>query len=298
MQARTQGWVPSGKGWPVPTGEKLERALVAGLMLETVLETPGLPEDPRTRRRFVKSRLTHSLVAHLAGRITLDRFRTLIHRLEQWFPLYYPLMPLPAPPDGRRGGAEEGGQPAAAGDRPQPLVRGQLLKQWLEETGRELLPRRPQRKMQTERLEDFLLRTGGGWFRAKDFAHYFTIDRKTAWEYLQKLHEAALLVHNGASSAAVRYRLADRFLKVKVTDLDRQVALALTELPRLPAGPVSAWLAAGAGEPFWEEHWPERLADKRREEIIASLKSAAVLEVVCRSGRQELLRLQRHWLQE
>ncbi|HEY9073027.1 MAG TPA: hypothetical protein VIN67_02745, partial [Desulfobaccales bacterium] len=87
-----RGW-SVGKPAPVPADERLERALVAGLMLEVSLESPGLPDDPLSRRRLIKSRLTASLVADLSGHISLDRFRSLVHHLQQWFPLYYPLMP-------------------------------------------------------------------------------------------------------------------------------------------------------------------------------------------------------------
>lgn len=288
MQVDYQARSRTGQRWPVPEEEKLERAVVAGLMLEVVLESPGWPDDPRSRRLLIKSRLTDSLVTHLAGRITLDRFRTLMHRLDQWFPFYYPLMPLAAPQ------TRPGEASTAAGS--QGLVRPALLMEWFESAGGEILPQRPQRKIQPERLKDFLQRTQGRWFRVKDLARDFDIDRKTAWEYLQKLQEAGLLVHNGGRSAAVRYRLADHFLKVRLTALQRQVARALTGLPQLVAEQVATWLAASAGEPFWEDRWPEKLTADRREDLIASLKTAAVLEVVCRSGRQELLRLHHQWL--
>ena len=36
--------------------------------------------------------------------------------------------------------------------------------------------------------------TEGGWFRGKDLARYFAIDRKTAWEYLQKFPFSELFV--------------------------------------------------------------------------------------------------------
>lgn len=287
----------AGQRWPVPAGEKLERALVAGLLLEVVLEAPGLPDDPHSRRRLVKSRLTDSLVAHLAGRITLDRFRTLVHHLNQWFSFYYPLMPPLAPsPEERPTCVGQAGKPSLAAVQAPLLVRPDLLNEWFKQTGGGIFPRRPQRKFQPERLEEFLRRSQGRWFRVKDLAHYFDIDRKTAWEYLQKLQEAGLLVHNGGRSAAVRYRLADGFLKLELTALERRVAQTLTGLPRPLTEMLTEWLAATAGEPFWEDSWPARLAAGRREELIASLLNAAVLEVVCRSGRRELLRLQHQWL--
>ncbi|MDP1761455.1 MAG: hypothetical protein Q8L43_04455, partial [Deltaproteobacteria bacterium] len=58
--------------------EKLDRALVTGLMLEVILETSSLPVDPQTLRHLVKTRLKDSLAVNLAGRVTLDRFRHLL----------------------------------------------------------------------------------------------------------------------------------------------------------------------------------------------------------------------------
>lgn len=283
------------QGWPTPMEERLDRALVAGLMLEVFLETPAVPVDPQIRRRDVKSRLTYAMVRHLAGRITLDRFRTLMRRLEDWFPFYYPLMPpLPQSKEGEECPTSRTAAPAGA--RPHSLLRQNLLKEWLEKAAREILPRRPQCKLQAKRLEDFFQIIQGGWFRLKDLAQHFTIDRKTAWEYVQKLQEAGLLIHNHGRSAAVRYRLADHFLKIKLTALEQQVALALTNLPWPAAAQVAQGLAATIGSPFWEEHWPISPATSRREEIIASLNSAGILEVVCQSGERRMLRLPRRWL--
>ena len=292
---QTRDW-SGGHRWPVPAGEKLERAMVGGLMLEVILEVAGLPQESQTRRHFIKSKLTYSLVNQLAGRVTLDRFRHLMHHLEQWFQFYYPLMPpLPAPElqqSCQRGSA----RPAAAVSPPQDVVRLDCLHEWLANAGGEILPHRPQRKIQPDRLEEFLCRTQSSWFRVKDLARAFDIDRKTAWEYLQKFQGAGLLVHNRGRSAAVRYRLADRFLKVQVAALQRQVAQALAGLPRPQAEQVTAWLTATAGEPFWEDGWPPRWGSGRREEIVSSLKAAQVLETLLQSGQNRLLRLQRRWL--
>ena len=84
--------------------EKLDRALVTGLMLEVILEASRLPADPKTLRQLVKTRLKDSLADNLAGRVTLDRFRHLLSQVDIWFPLYYPLTTA---------GAPEGGAPAA-----------------------------------------------------------------------------------------------------------------------------------------------------------------------------------------
>ena len=53
----------------------------------------------------------------------------------------------------------------------------------------------------------------GAGFRLRDFEGHFQVDRKTAWEYVQKLLQAGLLVHNQGHSSAVRYQVAPRFLE-------------------------------------------------------------------------------------
>ena len=44
---QTRGW-RGGHRWPVPADEKLERAMVGGLLLEVFLETPAVPADPNS----------------------------------------------------------------------------------------------------------------------------------------------------------------------------------------------------------------------------------------------------------
>jgi hypothetical protein len=300
MQARRRTRDRTGsQGWPVPDEDKLERAMVAGLLLEVILEAPPLPVDHQLRRRHIKSQLTHSLVKQLAGRISLDRFRFLMGRLEQWFPFYYPLMPaLESASDQGPPWLGKAGRPAMAAGPSPDLVRRALLQEWLAQAAGGILPRRPQRKLAPERLAAFLHGTQGRWFRLKELAAAFDLDRKTAWEYLHKLREAGLLVHNGERSAAVRFRLAERFLRVRLAALERRVARTLPARSRLQPEQVAEWLAATAGEAFWEDAWPERLSAGRRAEIIAALKNAEILELVWQSGRQQLLRLRRHWLQD
>ncbi len=297
MEAGNQPWGWSGgHRWSVASDERLERAMVGGLLLEVFLETPAAPIDPRLRRRHLRSRLTYSLITHLSGRVTLDRFRHLMHHLERWFQFYYPLMPpLPAP-EVQQSRPRGSAWPAAAVSPPQDVVRRNRLHEWLVNAGGEILPRRPQRKIRPDRLEEFFCRTQSSWFRVQDLARAFDIDRKTAWEYLQKFQGAGLLVHNRGRSAAVRYRLADDFLKVRMAAVQQQVAQALASLPQPQAEQVTAWLAATAGEPFWEDAWPARLEAGRRSEILGSLKAAGVLETLLQSGQNQLLRLQGRWL--
>ncbi len=201
MTGFTPTWLGKG-GSRSDSGQKaLNRALVAGMMLETIFSLPGLPDDPGARRGQVKARFKTALVCRLAGHIPLQSFRDLAQDLDRWFDHFYPLIAsrnsLFEP-----GLNSENGFDASADQ----YVRSDLVRESLENLNG-LLPTRRHRK----RLLEFLERTRGGWFRLKDFERFFRIDRKTAWEYIQKLLQAGLLHHNQARSAAVRYRLAPKF---------------------------------------------------------------------------------------
>jgi hypothetical protein len=185
--------------------EALNRALVAGLMLEVILAQPALPEDPEGRRGQVKARLKAALVTRLAGHIPLNSFRDLAQNLDQWFDFFYPLL-TPQCSLSRTCGDRGTIFPGTSGQ----ALREDLLLDCLEHMNG-LLPKRRHRKLDRPRLLVFLRRTGGGWFRLKDFEQFFHIDRKTAWEYIQKFLQAGLLDHNQGRSAAVRYRLTLRF---------------------------------------------------------------------------------------
>lgn len=275
--------------------EKLDRALVTGLMLEVILETSALPVDPQTLRHLVKTRLKDSLAVNLAGRVTLDRFRHLLSKVDIWFPLYYPLTAAgspkaPAPAVARLQAASA--PPARA------ALRLERLRAWLREEGRGLLPHRPHRKLTQDGLWEFLGRTQGGWFRLKDFEQHFGVDRKTAWEYLQKLLHAGLLRHNRKHSAAVRYALATRFLVVRAEALEPEVAAALSGLPPGLAEQVSGWLIATGGEAFWEKEWHGRLEPPRCRQLITRLQAAGLLKEVCQVGEGRMLQLAPRWLRE
>jgi hypothetical protein len=274
--------------------EKLDRALVAGLLLEVILETADSPVDPKTHRRLVKTRLKDTLVTHLAGRVTLNRFHHLLRKLDHWFPLYYPL--ITAVPPMRPGPAAGPGQAAPA---PPPwarwALRGDRLRIWLNDQGRDLLPRRPHRKLNVGKLYEFLTATQGGWFRLKDFQQYFGVDRKTAWEYLDKLRRAGLLRHNQGRSAAVRYALDPHFLTVRAEALGLRVRKALAGLPPDLADRVGEDLITSGGEGFWEEDWQTLPDADRRQEVISLLKAAEVLEVAGKVGEPRKLRLARRW---
>ena len=289
---------PTAGRWPGRPEESLDRALVAGLLLELVLETPEPPADPQVCRSLIKARLKHSLVAHLAGQVSLDRFRRLVGNLEHWFTFYYPLVcskpePAPAP-------AGPGAQ-APARPRPSPPPRRALqeerLQTWLENQVQGILPQRPHRKLSPEKLYEFLCHTQGGWFRIKDFQQHFHVDRKTAWEYLQKFLTAGLLRHNRERSAAVRYCLDTAFLLVQGEAVRREVGQALApQGPALAAG-VADWLIASGGQAFWQEEWHGQLEAGRCQQVVSRLLLQGVLEVAHQSGPRRLLRLPSRWLQ-
>jgi len=203
--AHGNGKAGSGRAWLGE--EKLNRALVAGLMLEVILSQPPLPEDPRARRRQVKSRLKNTLVSRLAGHIPLRSFRDLAQNIDQWFDFFYPLITprcsLAMTCRNLKDDHQLGSHKSLCED---------LLKEFLAQMNG-LLPTRRHRKIDREKLSAFLRHSRGEWFRLKDFEQFFHIDRKTAWEYIQKLLQAGLLHHNQGRSAAVRYRLAPRFLE-------------------------------------------------------------------------------------
>jgi hypothetical protein len=276
--------------------EKLDRALVTGLMLEVILETSSLPVDPQNLRHLVKTRLKDSLAVNLAGRVTLDRFRHLLSQVDIWFPLYYPLTTAgsskaPAAPRGEAA-------PAAATSPSRRGLRVDRLRAWLTEEGRGLLPHRPHRKVNQDKLWEFLDRTQGGWFRLLDFTRHFGVDRKTAWEYLQKFLHAGLLRHNRGRSAAVRYALETRFLVVRADTLEPGVEAALSGLPSNLVEQVSAWLIATGGEAFGEKEWHGRLEPPRCQQLITRLESAGLLEEACQVGESRMLRIGRRWLRE
>ncbi len=288
-----------GYRWLGAGEEPLDRALVAGLMLDAALGAAPWPPGPQAQSRALKIRVQEALLSHLAGRITLDRFHTLIHTLERSFSLYFPLLTSllphlqesPPPPPAATRAAHD----AYPGSR---AVSVDLL---AEALGRmqDIIPRRPRSKLTGPKLHDFLCRTAGEWFRLRDFQEHFAVDRKTAWEYVQKFLQAGLLVHNQGRAAAVRYGLNDRFLKVRATAIRREVAAVLAGLPSPLAPLVADLLIAGSGEPFWEEEWRRVLPAAHFPEIILRLTTpASLLEEICSpDSRNRLLRLKARWLQ-
>jgi hypothetical protein len=281
--------------WPGPDQEKLDRALVAGLLLETILDALEAPCHDQARPGAVKARLKYNLAMHLAGRVSLDQFRGLLRLLDRWFPYYYPLVsPALAPAEVRDEGGTFGLPEIAAVVSPN-VLREEELKDWLDRQVREILPQRPHRKLNPSLLLEFLRRTRGGWFRLRDFEAHFGIDRKTAWEYLKKLQDVGLLEHNGGRSAAVRYCLAERFLTVQAGDLRQKIAKVLDDLPPGLTQQVADGLIATGGEAFWEQQWRLPPGEVPRREILGRLEAAGVLQAVVRTAGGRMLRLARGW---
>lgn len=189
-----------------PELDSLNRALVAGLMLEVMLENPNLMEKPGSGCHRLKACLRKTLAVHLAGRIPLASFHSLAQGVDHWFAIFYPLLA-----DGGLAQALSPPVPASPSASSCSL-REDLFSEALARTPG-LIPQRRHRKLDREKLQSFLEGTGGQWFRLRDFEAHFGMDRKTAWEYVQKLLQAGVLVHNQGHSSAVRYRVEPRFLQ-------------------------------------------------------------------------------------
>lgn len=289
----------SGYLWLGAGVEDLDRAVVAGLMLDAFLQTPARPPDPLAWSRLLKIRVQEALLTLLAGRITLDRFHSLISTLNRCFPFYLPLIsPMLRPP------AENSGSPRASARETAPspscsrAVRQDLLAAALSRL-RGVLPRRSHSKLRADKLADFLGRTCGRWFRLRDFQEHFSIEPKTAWEYVQKLRSAGILCHNQGRAAAVRYALIDAFLRVRGEAVRTYAAGALADFHPLLGPRVADLLIAGGGEPFWEDDWRRHFSPGPLQEILQRLTApASLLEVVSATpGGSRLLRLQPNWLQ-
>jgi hypothetical protein len=288
-----------GYQWLGTGDEGLDRAMVAGLMLDAALGAAARPPDPQAWSRLLKVRVQEALLTHLAGRITLDRFHTLISTLNQCFPFYLPLIsPLRRPAAERSGSAQAPARETAIPSSAGRAVRRDLLAQALSAL-QGILPRRPQSKLQKDKLADFLGRTCGCWFRLRDFQEHFGVERKTAWEYVQKLIQAGLLQHNQGRAAAVRYSLGDRFLRVQGAAIRELAAGALADLDPLLGPQVADWLIASGGDPFWEEEWRQHLSPGPFQDILPRLTVAGgLLEVISTApGGSRLLRLRPCWRQ-
>lgn len=309
--AGTKDKFPSS--WVEPASEeKLDRALVAGMILEVILDTPEFPVNLQEKQELIKSRIKNYLVRHLAGQITLDRFRTLTQCLDNWFDFYYPLLAsesgsgcLTYQVQEPRGSylLKESGTPWSPSMTEQPpslpihnIFLDELLTCWLESL-RPNLPQRPHRKLSLKKLEEFLRQTSGAWFRLRDFERFFQVDRKTAWDYLQQFLEVGLLCHNRKRSAAVRYCLHPGVLRVEADTLRLALSIILPDLPEGEVEQLGDMLISTGGESFrlaeWEKHYlPEQL-----QHLISRLIAHEVLALQTMPSGAQLYHLRRRWLQ-
>lgn len=283
--------------------EKLDRALVAGMILEVILETPNLPTNTRTRQQLIKSRLKNHLVQHLAGQVTLDRFRSLTLCLEQWFTFYFPILssgpgafgeiyPINKPdPEYRHHRSKLSSIPPS-----RTIFQEERFERWLEGL-RPSLPRRSHRKLSLEKLQEFLRQTAGGWFRLRQFERFFQIDRKTAWDYLQKFIRSGVICHNHKKSAAVRYCLNPCLLNVKADRLRRALSQFLTDFPEKTVDQVGDRLIATGGEPFRGEEWEEQFPPEHLESLFTQLLAGDFLTLQILPSGARLLRLHSRWRQ-
>ncbi|MGQ9920132.1 MAG: hypothetical protein ACUVRZ_02260 [Desulfobacca sp.] len=296
--------------------EKLDRALVAGLIVEVILDqTDGATSLP-ARQQEVKRCLQDYLVQYLAGRISLDHFRRLVQNLDSWFDYYFSLL---AAHEGAAGGRrpvtyavsesravyrvqEEraawlGAPPAEAPSVPKrQACWEELLESWLAEAKTEM-PQRPHRKLTPDKVRSFLCQSGGRWFRLRDFERFVQLDRKTAWDYLQQFLQAGLICHNRKNSAAVRYCLAPSFLKVEADALRLAVSLCLSSVSEEITEKVSDFLIATAGEPFSLKEWQQEFPDVQQEALLADLVAQEILIWRTLPTGSRFLQLHRRWRQ-
>jgi hypothetical protein len=283
--------------------EKLDRALVAGMILEVILDTPKLPSNTQARQQLIKARLKSHLVHHLAGQVTLDRFRSLTRCLERWFGFYYPLFSVD---HGSIRGNYLVQEPALkykieiSKTTPGPPARkvfwDDRLDRWLESL-RPSLPRRSHRKLSLEKLREFLHQTAGGWFRLRQFGRFFQIDRKTAWDYLQQFLGAGLICHNQKKSAAVRYCLNPQLLKVKADNLRQTLSQVLADFPETAVDQLGDRLIATGGEPFRGEEWERQFPPEQLESLLTELLACDIVALQILPSGARLLRLHSRWRQ-
>jgi hypothetical protein len=302
----------------VRTQEKLDRALVAGLILEVVLAEPDLPVSRQARQLLVKNRIQACLVRRLAGRVSLDRFRNLTQNLDGWLDFYYPLLVA----DDRSGaavpktvlyGVQEPQLTFAVhepkGDWLGPKVSAdtsptrhqacseKLLDRWLEEAKADM-PHRSHRKLTPGKLKKFLHQSGGRWFRLRDFERFVQMDRKTAWDYLQLFLQWGLLCHNRKNSAAVRYCLAPVFLKVEADALRLASSLCLSAYPEDLIEKISDFLIATGGEPFPLQEWEREFSTSRYPACLEDLAAQEIIVWQNLPTGSRFLKLHHRWLQK
>lgn len=192
------------KGLSLSPAPGLDTTLVAGMFFQVMVEANRLPASTPERVSFVRKRAKDYLVNRLAGQITLSQFYRLLNIIEEKVGLYFEHLewtgPKPTPRE----------ELPAAPLAPEP-VKAEELRQALAKLD---LPQKGRRKLTPETLWDFLRHTRGGWFKLLDFEARFGVNKKTAWSYLNLLHQKGILQHNHEKANKVRYILAPPFLSL------------------------------------------------------------------------------------
>ncbi len=184
----------------------LDTTLVAGMFFQVLVEAEQLPVNIPERVSYVRKQVKNYLVNRLAGQISLSRFFRLLNLIDEQVQDYFARL---------RGAWISSPSELTLQTRSSPassVIKTESLRQALshfplESTGR--------RKLTRQKLLEFLLNTGGDWFKLLDFEAFFRVNKKTAWAYLNRLLEEGILVHNGEKANKVRYMVASRFRRAE-----------------------------------------------------------------------------------
>lgn len=178
----------------------LDTTLVAGMFFQVLVEAEQLPTGTTERVSYVRKRAKTYLVNRLAGQISMSQFFRLLnlidHQVQQYFARCRSSWT-----------AGPSGLPSPAKTPPETL-RAEALQQDLAQV---VMEPKGRRKLTQEKLLEFLLQTGGNWFKLLDFETHFQVNKKTAWACLNQLLEEGILIHNGEKANKARYIVASRF---------------------------------------------------------------------------------------
>lgn len=180
----------------------LDTTLVAGMFFQVLVEAEQLPASIPERVSYVRRQAKNYLVNRLAGQISLSQFFRLLHLIDEQVHHYFAHLRGSWTNPTANAGLATGPSLAAADIRTEPLRRA-LAHLPMDSTGR--------RKLTREKLLEFLLNHGTGWFRLLDFETFFRVNKKTAWACLNRLVAEGILTHNGEKANKARYTLAGRF---------------------------------------------------------------------------------------
>jgi hypothetical protein len=196
----------SEKSYPLTSpAHGLDTTLVAGMFFQVVMEASRLPTGSQERVSFIRKRAKDYLVTQLAGQITLSQFYRLLTIIEAEAGQFFTRHDW--------SGGQSGLRKTWEANPPLPpllpeTVKIEALRQALAKVA---LPVKGRRKLTPETLGEYLLETGGLWFRLLDFEARFKVNKKTAWGYLNLLLQEGVLIHNGEKANRVRYALAAPF---------------------------------------------------------------------------------------